>query len=117
MRFKANYLYLAFLAWTILLEVLLKYAHLNVTGLGITLLFLTLVLAPGIFLWRISGVRAESLAPKFLYVLGFGFGYYFLINLLGILLNLNIFQVLGIAFFGGIIIYLASFWLYRKANF
>lgn len=57
MKIKAIYSYLSFIAWVLVLALLLGFARLNVTGLGITLVFLTLIFAPGLFLWRLIGVR------------------------------------------------------------
>lgn len=113
MKIKAPYLYLLFIVWAILLEILLKYGHLNVTGLGVTLAFLTLIFAPGIFLWRLLRIAADKSA-KILYIIGLGFSFYFFWNFLGIILTLTIFQVLWLSLGAGIIIFALAVWRDRK---
>ena len=114
MRIKAYYFYLLFIFWAILLEILLKYAHLNVTGLGVTLAFLTLIFALGIFLWRLSGMNSTNQSAKLLYIIGLGFSFYFIWNLLGIILSINIYQVLWLTLGAGIIIFALAAWRDRK---
>jgi len=116
MRIRAYYLYLLFVFWALLLEVLLKYGHLNVTGLGVILTFLTLIFAPGIFLGRLMDITADKPA-KILYIIGLGFGFYFFWNLLGILLSITIYQVLWLTFGAGIIIFALAAWRDRKEIF
>lgn len=117
MRIKAPYLYLAAIAWVIILGLLLKYTHLNVTGLGVILTFLTLILAPGIFLWRLIHLGVQSNAAKILYIIGLGFGFYFFWNLLGILFSLTLFQVLGLTLVAGIVIFVLAIFRDRKEIF
>lgn len=115
MKIKAIYLYLSLALWTVLLFGLLKFTHFNLTGLGITLATLTFILLPGIFLWRLSKIEAEHLALKMLYIIGFGFVFYFLINLLGIVLSLALSQVIWIIFILNLVLFaLASFGDYKK---
>ncbi|MCL5407053.1 MAG: hypothetical protein M1429_00960 [Patescibacteria group bacterium] len=115
MKIKAIYLYLSLALWTVLLLGLLKFTQFNTTGLGITLVTLTFLLVPGIFLWRLSKIEAESLAVKMLYVISFGFSFYFLINLLGIVLGLSLLQVIWIILILGLILLaLACFFDFKK---
>jgi len=115
MRIKAPYLYLGFAVGAIILEFKLKYFHLNTTGVGMMMLFLAMIFAPGMVLWRIVRLKVRSLAPKMLYIIGLGFGYYFLINLVAIIANLTIFQAGYLAFFLGIALFVISCWLDREA--
>lgn len=96
MRIKAFYLYLAIIIWAILLGILLKFAHLNVTGLGITLAFLSLIFIPGFFLWRLLGLR-NDLPVKVLYLIALGFIWLFFPALLGLVFNLTLGQVLWLS--------------------
>lgn len=114
MTIKAPYLYLGFLFWLALLVILLKFGHLNITGLGITLFFLTFVLAPGFFLLRLFKIQPSNLAVKFLTIVALGFGFYFLVNFLAIILNLNLLQ-LGLLILGLVSILFAwAFWQDRQ---
>jgi len=93
MKTRAFYLYLGILGWLVLLAVLLIPLHLNQTGLGITLAVLTAVLLPGYFLKRIIQIEVEDFSKKIIYQIGLGLGFYFLINLFALFLNLTIFQL------------------------
>jgi len=115
MKIRAPYLYLVFVVWAVLLELLLKYFNLSNTGFGMVLLVLSMIFAPGMVIWRLLRLKADSIAPKLLYIIGLGFGYYFLINLTAIIANLTIFQAGYMAFFLGIILFATSCWLDREA--
>ena len=114
MKIKAIYLYLGFIFWILLLALLLRLSTFNVTGLGITLAFLTLVFAPGIFLWRLSRQKTENWSLKTLYIIGLGFAFYFFLNLLAIFLNLTLIQLIWLSSAFLFIIYALSFWFDRK---
>jgi len=115
MRIKAPYLYLGFAVGAIILEFKLKYFHLDTTGAGMIMLFLPMIFAPGMVIWRLLRLKVVSIAPKLLYIIGLGFGYYFLINLVAIVTNLTIFQAGYLAFFLGIALFVISCWLDREA--
>src|SRR3990167_1122826 len=117
MRTKAPYLYLAAIVWVIILGLLLKFAHLNVTGLGITLTFLTAIFIPGICLWRIIQPNSSTSAAKNLYIIGLGFSLYFFVNLLGLLFNLSLNWVLILTILLLVAVFCLAFWFDRKAIF
>src|SRR3989304_10142346 len=109
MKIKAPYLYLGFLVWLVLLAAILKFAHLNTTGLGITIFFLTMVLSPGFFLLRLTKIQLSNIAAIFIVMVALGFGFSFTANLLAIFLNLNIFSLI-LGYLGlGIILYALAF--------
>lgn len=115
MKIKAIYLYLSLVLWATLLFGILKFTHFNTTGLGITLATLTFLFLPGILLWRLSKIEVESLAVKMLYVIGFGFSFYFLVNLLGIVLSLSLLQIIWIIFILTFILFVLScFYDFKK---
>ena len=111
MKIKASYLYLLTIVWIGILAIFLKVFHLNVTGFGITLAFLTMIFAPGIFLVRIIRLKSDVLL---LYIIGFGLSYFFFINLLGILLGLTIVQLEYITLTGLIVLGIIAFWRDQK---
>lgn len=111
MKIKTIYLYLLAIVWIGILAILLKVFHLNVTGFGITLAFLTLIFAPGVFLVRIIRLKSDVLL---LYIIGFGLSYFFLINLLGILIGLTIVQLEYITITGLIVSGIIAFWRDQK---
>lgn len=108
MKIRAIYLYLIFITWAGFLVSLLKFTSFNHTSLGITLAFLTLVIAPGVFLERLINKKAQEFSLRILYILGFGFSYHFLISLLGLLSNFTLDQVIFFDLFGIILIFLIS---------
>lgn len=113
MKIKAIYLYLLALLWVIVLALLLKIGNLNVTGLGITLSFLTLIFFPGMILWRLTRgkiVKENDAHANWLYVVGLGFGYYFIFNLAGIFLNLTLSGVLYLSFLIMLVLFLLTFY-------
>lgn len=114
MKTRAFYLYLGILGWLVLLAALLMPLHLNQTGLGITLAVLTAVFLPGYFLKRIIQIEVEDFSKKIIYQIGLGLGFYFLINLFALFLNLTIFQ-LGYLILILLIILFATA-LYRDRN-
>ena len=116
MKIKAIYFYLLFVLWVMILALLLKFAHLNVTGLGITLIFLTLIFSPGVMLCRLLGVKTEILAAKLLYFIGLGFGFHFLINLLALVLGATLNQVVFLDIFGIIILFSLALFYDRQTT-
>ncbi len=111
MKIRALYLYFIFALWVFGLMLLNRFAHFNGTGLGITLTFLTMVVAPGIFIYRLLKLKS-GLAV--LWGIGLGFVLYFLINLVAIFGGLSINQVV---LFSGIIFgFLYIFALIKDRN-
>lgn len=110
MKIKVIYLYLLGVLWVAILAFLLKFAHLNVTGLGITLAFLTFVLSPGIFLLRLLRPWASSIMIRLILVISLGFSYSFFLNLIAILGNLTINQlvIIYLSILG--VIFILAFW-------
>lgn len=114
MKIKALYLYLAALAWAIVLGLVLRFTNFNATGAGVTLAVLTLIFLPGAWLYRLIGFQAKSLAQKILYIIGLGFCYFFLLNFLGILLNLSLGQLSFAIMFVSFVLFGCSLWEDRE---
>ncbi len=114
MKIKAYFLYLGYLGWLAVLFVVL-FLGLNNTGLGITLAFLTFILSPGVLLLRIIKPLTSSFMGRLVLIIGLGFGFYFLLSLIAILLNLAISQLVIIsALLIGILFILAFFKDFRN---
>lgn len=114
MKIKAPYLYFLAIFWVGILAALLRVVHLNVTGLGITLTFLTMIFIPGVILWRILKPSAANSTTKTLYVIGLGFGFYFLLNLAAIILKFKLLELLWLTLVLGVVLFIFSFIKDRK---
>lgn len=114
MKIKAIYLYLVGFLWAVVLVFLFKYFNLNFTGLGVTLIFLTLIFAPSIFLWRLFKFQSENISAKLLNIIGLGFGFHFLVNLLGLIFSLTLTQVIFLDLFGIAVLFLLALFYDRK---
>lgn len=117
MKIKAPYFYLTLIAWLIVLIFLLNVVHFNTTGLGVTLAFLTLIFVPGFSLWRLTRLGGENLALKLLYIIGFGFGFYFLANFLTLIFGLTLTFLINLSFFAVILIFVLAVYVDRQAEF
>ncbi len=96
MKIKSYFLYLGYLGWLAILFTSL-FLGLNNTGLGITLAFLTFILSPGVFLLRLIKPSTSSFMVRLVLIISLGFGFYFLLSLIAILLNLAIGQLVIIS--------------------
>ncbi len=110
MKIKALYLHLLTFLWLVFLMLLLRFFHLNVTGLGMTLAVLTLIFLPGIWLYRLIKLETENLPVKMLYIIALGFCFYFFLNFLGIIFQLSLNQLCFAIGFLGIILLFLNLW-------
>ncbi|MFA6492768.1 MAG: hypothetical protein WCV58_01360 [Patescibacteria group bacterium] len=107
MKIKAYIFYIVIILWLLLLKVLLSLSSFGSTGLGVTLSFLTIIFLPGFLLYRL--LKVQSQLAKYLYIIGFGFGFYFLINFFALVLNLTISQIGFVNLFLVSLLFLISF--------
>ncbi len=117
MKIKAYYLYLLSLIWLGVLAALLRFTHLNVTGLGMTLTVLTLIFLPGIFLWRLIRFENVNLSIKLLYIIGLGFVFYFFLNFLALIFKMTLGQLSFAIGFFSLVLFCLSFWEDRQNLF
>jgi len=107
MKIRTFYLYLAYVLWLAVLGFLLFTFDQKVTGFGITLGFLTLILTPGILIKRLLKIESNFLTGL-LYSVALGFGFYFLLNLVALFANLSIIALLFLYFVILAIIFLVA---------
>ncbi len=116
MRIKAFYLYLAFIFFFAILSYFELATNFNKTSLGITLYLMIVLTAPGLFLARALKTKIKIFISGLFIVLALSLVFYFLLNFLGIIFNLNLQFLIGLLEFFGLLIFLAAVYQDRKKD-
>ncbi|MBM2820986.1 MAG: hypothetical protein HW405_746, partial [Candidatus Berkelbacteria bacterium] len=114
MKIKAIYIYLALALWATLLGLSFRLTNFNTTGIAMILVFLTIILAIGGLLLRISHMRIQDFWAKVLYAIGFGLGFFLFINLLAMICGLTLGQLVFANSFFILVLFILSLWEDRR---